>query len=127
MTRYRTILAGSCAVVALLTLGSSARYTHPAAEPAAPAPRPLPTLRQQAAEQQMWLEKRLTTVLPGIMRQHGIDLWVLSMREYAEDPVFFSMVSPTTFAARRRSISASAMAFPFPSRRAAPISTCGAG
>ena len=34
MTRYRTILTGSCAVVALLTLGSSARYPHPAAEPA---------------------------------------------------------------------------------------------
>lgn len=26
------------------------------------------------------------------------------MREYAEDPVFFSMVSPTTFAARRRTV-----------------------
>src|SRR3954454_13450677 len=38
------------------------------------------------------------------MRENRVDLWILSMREYAEDPVFFSITSPTTFAARRRSI-----------------------
>ncbi len=65
---------------------------------------PLPTLREQAVEQQAWTAKRLTEVLPEAMRRYGIDIWILSMREYAEDPVFDSMVSPTTFAARRRSI-----------------------
>jgi hypothetical protein len=69
-----------------------------------PQIRPLPTLREQAVEQQAWLAKRLTEVLPGLMRENGVDLWILSMREYAEDPVFFSITSPTTFAARRRSI-----------------------
>ena len=38
------------------------------------------------------------------MRKHGIDMWVVPMREYNEDPVFTSLVSPTTFAARRRTI-----------------------
>jgi Xaa-Pro aminopeptidase len=38
------------------------------------------------------------------MRKHGVDMWVIPMREYAEDPVFSSIVSPTTFAARRRTI-----------------------
>jgi hypothetical protein len=66
--------------------------------------RPLPPLRQQAEEQQAWLSKRLTEVLPALMREQGIDLWIVSMREYAEDPVFFSMSSPTSFAARRRTI-----------------------
>lgn len=65
---------------------------------------PLPTLRQQADEQQAWLEARLERVLPALMREYGVDMWVLSMREYAEDPVFWSITSPTTFAARRRSI-----------------------
>ena len=69
-----------------------------------PQVHPLPSLREQATEQQAWLAKRLTEVMPEILRRHGIDMWILSMREYAEDPVFFSMVSPTTFAARRRSI-----------------------
>jgi Xaa-Pro aminopeptidase len=38
------------------------------------------------------------------MREHGADMWILSMREYGEDPVFWAIKAPTTFAARRRSI-----------------------
>jgi hypothetical protein len=68
------------------------------------ANRPFGTLREQAALQQSWLEKRLKTVLPGLMRKHGVDMWVIPMREYNEDPTFTSLVSPTTFAARRRTI-----------------------
>jgi Xaa-Pro aminopeptidase len=66
--------------------------------------RPLGTLREQAALQQRWLERRMATVLPALMRKHGVEMWVVPMREYAEDPVFTSIVSPTTFAARRRTI-----------------------
>lgn len=75
-----------------------------AASPSAAQSRPFGTLREQAETQQRWLERRMTTVLPSLMRQHGIDLWVIPMREYNEDPVFSSLVSPTTFAARRRTI-----------------------
>ena len=76
-----------------------------AAAPLAAQPtRPFGTLRDQADRQQRWLETRLTTVLPALMKKHGIDLWVVPMREYNEDPVFTSIVSPTTFAARRRTI-----------------------
>lgn len=72
---------------------------------AAQAPaRPFGTLREQAAMQQRWLQQRLDTKLPALMRQYGIDMWVLPMREYNEDPVFSSIVSPETFAARRRTI-----------------------
>ena len=31
--------------------------------------------------QQAWLKKRLDTFLPALMRKHGIDLWVVPMRE----------------------------------------------
>ncbi len=65
---------------------------------------PFGTLREQAARQQRWLEARMKTVLPALMRAHGMDMWIVPMREYAEDPVFSSLVSPTTFAARRRTI-----------------------
>ncbi|WP_339856710.1 M24 family metallopeptidase [Pseudohongiella acticola] len=65
---------------------------------------PLPTLRDQATEQQAWLEARVESVLPTLMREYNVDMWILSMREYAEDPVFWSITAPTTFAARRRSI-----------------------
>lgn len=74
------------------------------ATPLAAQERPFGTLREQAEIQQGWLKARMEKVLPGLMRKHGIDMWVLPMREYNEDPAFTSLVSPTTFAARRRTI-----------------------
>src|SRR5262245_12728271 len=64
----------------------------------------LPPLREQAAIQQQWLKFRLERVLPKLMRKHGVQMWLVICREYNEDPAFFSLVSPTTFAARRRTI-----------------------
>lgn len=64
----------------------------------------LPPLRAQAAQQHEWLSARLERVLPGLMRKHGVQMWLVIRREYNEDPVSFSLVSPTMFAARRRTI-----------------------
>lgn len=66
--------------------------------------RPFGTLREQAAVQQEWLRLRLDRVLPRLMRDHGVEMWIIPAREYNEDPVFWSIVSPTTMAARRRTI-----------------------
>src|SRR3954471_10907322 len=66
--------------------------------------RPFGDLRSQAAEQQRWLDERMKTVLPALMKKYNVEMWVVPMREYNEDPVFSSMVSATTFAARRRTI-----------------------
>jgi len=77
----------------------------PGAHAAEPAPtRPFGTLREQAAMQQEWLQQRLDSFLPQLMRAHGVDLWVVPMREYNEDPVFLAITAPATFAARRRTI-----------------------
>jgi hypothetical protein len=67
-------------------------------------PSPLPPVREQAAIQQEWLKLRLERTLPPLLRQYGIDMWLVVSREYNEDPVFHSLVSPTMFAARRRTI-----------------------
>ena len=66
--------------------------------------RPFATLREQADIRQEWLALRLERVLPRIMREQGVEMWIVPVREYNEDPVFHSLVSPTTFAARRRTI-----------------------
>ena len=66
--------------------------------------RPLGTLREQAKVQMQWLEARLDRVLPTLMRRHGVEMWLVICSEYNEDPVFFSLTAPTTFAARRRTI-----------------------
>ncbi|MGH7444465.1 MAG: M24 family metallopeptidase [Longimicrobiales bacterium] len=66
--------------------------------------RPFGTLRAQAETRQSWLAARLERVLPRLMREQGVDMWIIPAREYNEDPVFWSLVSPTTMAARRRTI-----------------------
>ena len=78
--------------------------TRTSGSPASDTLRPFGTLRDQAFRQQQWLELRMERTLPALMRRQGIDMWVLPMREYAEDPVFSAITSPTTFAARRRTI-----------------------
>ena len=65
---------------------------------------PLPSLREQDSIQQEWLRIRLERVLPALMREHKVEMWIVPMREYNEDPVFSSLVSATTFSARRRTI-----------------------
>ncbi len=76
----------------------------PAPDLSATPTRPLGTLREQAAVQQDWLRYRLDSVLPRLMRKYNVAMWVVPMREYNEDPVFWALVSPTTFFARRRTI-----------------------
>lgn len=71
---------------------------------AAQTTKPLPKLREQAAIQQEWLKLRLERVLPTLMRRYGVQMWLVVCREYNEDPVFFSLISATQFAARRRTI-----------------------
>ena len=62
------------------------------------------SLRAQAALQQDWLRIRLDRNLPALLRKHGVSMWIVACREYAEDPAYFSLVSPTVFAARRTTI-----------------------
>ena len=47
------------------------------------------------------LKERLDTLLPALMRETGIDMWVVINREYAEDPVYLTLVPEPVFAARR--------------------------
>lgn len=57
--------------------------------------------REQARVIDEILEDRLRTVLPKLMRQHGIDMWIVISREYNEDPVIKTLLPATWFAARR--------------------------
>lgn len=47
------------------------------------------------------LKDRLDNLLPSLMRETGIDFWVVINREYAEDPVYLTLVPEPVFAARR--------------------------
>jgi Xaa-Pro aminopeptidase len=90
--------------VLAVRLGSAPVAAQAAPGSAANAERPFGTLREQAEMQQRWLKQRLDTILPALMRKHAIDMWVVPMREYNEDPIFSAITAPETFAARRRTI-----------------------
>ncbi len=47
------------------------------------------------------LRERLEGLLPRLMRETGIDMWLVINREYAEDPVYLRLVPEPIFAARR--------------------------
>lgn len=47
------------------------------------------------------LEERLVDLLPRLMREVGLDMWLVINREYAEDPVYLTLVPEPVFAARR--------------------------
>jgi len=86
---------------------------------AAPAPAPaalieagerspaLPTIRnarERAMTENRILAERLDTIIPAIMREQRIDLWLLVAREYFEEPVVASMLDAENMHARRRTI-----------------------
>ena len=61
-------------------------------------------VREQAPVVNRILRERLDDLLPGLMRETGIDLWLVINREYAEDPVYLTLVPEPVFAARRTTI-----------------------
>ncbi len=50
------------------------------------------------------LEERLDTLIPQIMCEEGVDMWLLMAREYFEEPVIETMLDARSMAARRRTI-----------------------
>ena len=85
----------------LLLLWSAVHPFVASAQPEMPVILPL---RERAAVMDHWLETRLETVVPLLMRREGIDLWIVSAREYNEDPVIETMLPATWMAARRRTV-----------------------
>ena len=61
-------------------------------------------LRERAAAVEALQEERLNTLLPRLMAERDLDLWVLITREYNEDPVVKTLLPPTWLNARRRTI-----------------------
>ena len=51
--------------------------------------------------QNQLLEERLNELLPTLMRESKIDMWVVIAREYNDDPVFLSLVPKPRFTSRR--------------------------
>lgn len=61
-------------------------------------------LRMRADIRRGWLKQRLTLILPELMQRTNIDVWLVSAREYNEDPVIMSLLPEPAMSARRRTI-----------------------
>lgn len=103
MARNRT---KPLAMLALLTCATAghAQITAPQVESLKPTMPAVLPLREQAKVRDAWLAERLDTIVPRLMREQGIDMWVLIAREYNEDPVVRTMLDAESMHARRRTI-----------------------
>ncbi|WP_223789736.1 M24 family metallopeptidase [Marinicella meishanensis] len=62
------------------------------------------SLKEQTAVIDRLLADKVQTVLPDLMRETGIDMWLVMAREYNEDPVIRTLLPAIWHAARRRTI-----------------------
>lgn len=97
----RTLLLVLCLAPLLSAQDGSAGWDqgYELAGPHAVLPR-----RERPAVVNRILRHRLEELLPGLMRATGIDLWLVINREYAEDPVYLTLVPEPVFSARRTTI-----------------------
>lgn len=76
-------------------------YTNPGVESLSQKILPL---RDRMRVYNEWLKKRLEGLLPKLMDETGIDMWLVIAREYNEDPVIMSLLPEPNLYARRRTI-----------------------
>ena len=61
-------------------------------------------LRQRAKVIDQIQKERIKKLLPKLMNEQDIDIWVMITREYNEDPIVKTLLPPTWLNARRRTI-----------------------
>ena len=61
-------------------------------------------LGERAKVEDAWLQQRLDTIVPELMRRDAVDMWIIVAREYLEDPVAKTMLPATWLSARRRTV-----------------------
>ncbi len=59
------------------------------------------SIREQSEVRDQMLKARFENVLPEIMREEGIDMWVIIAREYNEDAILKTFLPSTWLSARR--------------------------
>jgi Xaa-Pro aminopeptidase len=101
------MVSGAGLVLALFALSAAAEplpLSLSETEELAPAVPPVLSAHERARTENRILAERLDTVIPAIMREESIDLWLLVAREYFEEPVVASMLNAENMHARRRTI-----------------------
>ena len=79
-------------------------YTPDQPMPRDPATPEVLTMDERARVVNDWLDTRLDSVVAQAMRAENVDLWIVTGREYNEDPVLETMLPATWQSARRRTM-----------------------
>ncbi len=103
-TRLLAAAAALTGVPAVADVPQPAHYPMSETEQARPQMPHILPLKERAALIDSILAERLETIVPRLMREEGIDMWLLMSREYFEEPVVATMLNATSFHARRRTI-----------------------
>uniref|UniRef100_L7JIA3 Xaa-Pro aminopeptidase family enzyme n=1 Tax=Pyricularia oryzae (strain P131) TaxID=1143193 RepID=L7JIA3_PYRO1 len=109
--RALALLLASTTAAAATEVSGTAKSRPPLAPPPPheqqhhhqPTYQSLPSLRDQATLVDAWTAER-RALIPGLLAKHGVDAWLVSQREYAEDTVFWSLKRKEQFSARRRTL-----------------------
>jgi hypothetical protein len=110
LARYlRVSVQLGCAAPAAVLLAAAAVAVTPGASPEPSQGRRIDSAADYAVlpphervePENRILTERLERLLPVLMTEAGLDMWVVVNREYAEDPVYFTLVPQPSFAARR--------------------------
>lgn len=111
--RNRCVFGIATCVISLSLLSGQVAIAQDAAPPLLPMSEtevrrpevpPVLSLRDRANVIDRILADRLDRVIPQIMRENDIPMWILMSREYFEEPVVESMLDARSMAARRRTI-----------------------
>lgn len=63
--------------------------------------RKLLAIKEREVIKDRWLKERLDTILPAIMNERQLDLWVIAGREYHEDPIAETLFPSAVDSSRR--------------------------
>ncbi|MEE4202521.1 MAG: M24 family metallopeptidase [Halieaceae bacterium] len=85
----------------IITLFLSAAVGATVPTSALASPPAIADYRDRPAVENALITERLNTLLPRLMREAGVDMWLVIAREYNNDPVFLSLVPKPRFTARR--------------------------
>jgi len=100
----RFILLGLLAIATLATEALAQSYNDFERGREVAGERDVLAFRDRIAPENEMTRDRLENLLPALMDETGIDMWLVINREYAEDPVYFTLVPQPAFAARRTTI-----------------------
>lgn len=88
-----------CAAL-VFALGGEIFAQNRSGEAIPPMPKLLTPLEQMDVREG-WLTKRLETLLPQMMKRHGLDMWIVVNEEFKSDPVTEHIVPPIPIVGRR--------------------------